>query len=104
MEPGYDDGGRLTSVKAKIRGASSFTDFVTQIAYNEKGQRDKIQYANNTMTKYTYDKKTFRLIRLLKTRNSGNDILQDINYTYDATGNIVEYDAPYLARYFREVW
>jgi hypothetical protein len=56
------------------------------------------------MTKYTYDKKTFRLTRLLTIRNSGQDILQDINYTYDATGNIVEYDVTYLARYFREVW
>jgi hypothetical protein len=28
----------------------SFTDFVTEITYNEKGQRNKIQYANSTMT------------------------------------------------------
>ena len=31
-----------------------------------------------------------RLKRLLTTRNSGADILQDLNYTYDPVGNIVE--------------
>ncbi|MEP3389776.1 MAG: RHS repeat-associated core domain-containing protein, partial [Reichenbachiella sp.] len=39
---------------------------------------------------YTYDERTFRLTRLLTTRNSGVDILQDLNYTFDPVGNIVE--------------
>ncbi|MEA3446458.1 MAG: hypothetical protein U9R19_17220, partial [Bacteroidota bacterium] len=78
------------TVMAKIRGASTFTDFVTDIDYNEKGQRTEIYYENGSKTAYTYDVESFRLTRLLTTRNTGQDILQDINYTYDAVGNIVE--------------
>jgi RHS repeat-associated protein len=37
-------------------------------------------------TAYTYDSKTFRLIRLLTER--GADILQDFEYTFDPQGNI----------------
>ncbi|MBI1185565.1 hypothetical protein GC194_14960 [bacterium] len=90
VEPGYNEAGFLESVKAKIRGAASYTDFVTDINYDEKGQRTKIVYGNGAQTKYTYDTNTYRLNRLLTTRNSGVDILQDIHYTYDPVGNIVE--------------
>ena len=64
--------------------------YVTNINYNEKGQRTEIYYGNGTKTKYVYDAQSFRLKRLLTTRNSGAEILQDLNYTYDAVGNIVE--------------
>ena len=58
--------------------------------YNEKGQRLNIYYGNNTKTRYYYNPLNFRLIRILTTRNNGQDILQDLNYTFDAVGNIVE--------------
>ncbi|MEP0367427.1 MAG: RHS repeat-associated core domain-containing protein [Cyclobacteriaceae bacterium] len=88
--PGYDDGGRLSAVDVKLRGAGTATSFVTDITYNERGQRDKIIYGNGSQTRYIYDVKTFRLTRLLTTKNTGADILQDLNYTYDPVGNIVE--------------
>ena len=65
-------------------------DYVTNINYNEKGQRTEIFYGNNTKTQYTYDPKTFRLTRLLTTRTSDSAKLQDLNYTYDPVGNITE--------------
>ena len=37
--------------RAKIHGAGSWTDFVTDINYDEKGQRTKIVYANGAQTK-----------------------------------------------------
>jgi len=40
--------------------------------------------------KNTYDQETFRIIRILTTRNTGQDIMQDLNYTFDAVGNITE--------------
>ena len=64
--------------------------YIGNINYNEKGQRTEIYYGNGSKTKYEYDSLTFRLTRLLTTRNTGQDILQDINYTYDAVGNIVQ--------------
>ena len=87
--PSYDDGGLLTAVESKLRGATTATPFVTTITYNERGQRKFITYANNTHTNYEYDEKTFRLTRLKTNRNT-SELLQDLNYTYDPAGNIVE--------------
>lgn len=86
----YNKAGLLENVQAKIRGITTYTEFVTNIDYNEKGQRTDIYYRNGSKTAYTYDDKSFRLTRLLTTRNTGQDTLQDINYTYDAVGNITE--------------
>jgi RHS repeat-associated protein len=86
--PEYDEGGLLKTVKAKLRNAAQATEFVKDIAYNPKGQRERITYGNGATTKYEYDEKTFRLTNLLTTRNNGTDKLQDLNYSYDQMGNI----------------
>ncbi len=86
---------------------------VTNIDYNEKGQRVLIQYGNGAETRYSYDPETFRLIHLYTRRNAaftedcGDEPppprfpapekplegkqcgLQNIHYTYDPSGNIV---------------
>ncbi|GAB7088929.1 SpvB/TcaC N-terminal domain-containing protein [Marinifilum fragile] len=80
----YNKAGLLESM------SSGGKAYINNINYNEKGQRTDIYYANGSKTKYEYDAKTFRLTRLLTTRNTGQDILQDLNYTYDPVGNIVE--------------
>ena len=88
--PSYNEAGLLEGVDVKIRGAANATNFVSNINYNEKGQREKLVYGNGAQTAYSYDESNFRLKRLLSTRNNGADILQDINYTHDPIGNIVE--------------
>ncbi|NPD85168.1 hypothetical protein HNS38_10380 [Lentimicrobium sp. L6] len=85
----YNKAGLLETVHAQVKGTTSVLA-VTNINYNEKGQRTEIYYGNGSKTKYEYDKETFRLNRLLTTRNTGIDILQDINYTYDPVGNITQ--------------
>jgi RHS repeat-associated protein len=80
----YNQAGLLETV------AKDTVLYVTNINYNEKGQRTDIYYGNGSKTKYEYDTQTFRLKRLLTTRNNGIDILQDISYIYDPVGNIVE--------------
>ena len=90
IQPQYDKGGLLKGVKAKLRGAAQSTDFITNITYNSKGQRDRIRYGNGSTTKYEYDEKTFRLKKLFTTRNNGTNVLQDLNYKYDPVGNITE--------------
>ena len=90
--PGYNEANLLESVDVKLRGSSTATNFVQNIDYDAKGQRERIRYGNGSTTGYTYDEKTFRLKRLLTTRNNGADILQDLNYTYDAAGNIAQID------------
>lgn len=60
--------------------------YINNIDYNEKGQRNFIQYGNFVKTTYTYDEKTFRLARLES--YAGSKKLQDLTYTYDPVGNI----------------
>jgi RHS repeat-associated protein len=86
----YNKAGLLETIKSQLRGVSTWTDFITNINYNEKGQRTEIYYDNGSKTSFYYDTENFRLTRLLTTRNTGSDILQDISYTYDPEGNITE--------------
>jgi RHS repeat-associated protein len=86
----YNKAGLPETISAHIRGSSYTTNFITNINYNEKGQRTDVYFGNQSKNRYDYDAKTFRLIRLLTTRNNGQDILQDLNYTYDPQGNIVQ--------------
>ncbi|AKU92966.1 RHS repeat domain-containing protein [Vulgatibacter incomptus] len=86
----YDEGGLLAGVDAKLRTSSAWSPFVTELAHNAKGQRERIVYANGTTTDSTYDPKTFRLKRLRTTRQSDGKVLQDLVYTHDPVGNITE--------------
>ena len=86
--PGYNEARLLETMDVLIRGSASKTSFVKNIDYDEKAQRVHIQFGNNVVTNYTYNPLTFRLVRLITTRNAGADILQDLNYTYDPVGNI----------------
>ncbi|WAS90969.1 SpvB/TcaC N-terminal domain-containing protein [Nannocystis punicea] len=87
----YDEGGRLLAVRSKLRGAGTATDFVDAIEYDAKGQRLRVVYANDTTTEYTYDRETFRVARIRTDRGGVNAAtMQDLKYTYDLVGNIVE--------------
>jgi RHS repeat-associated protein len=89
----YDAGGALKKVLFRHYAAvppvpNPFAEYVKDIRYDAKGQRQSILYGNNTVTSYTYDPKTYRLRRLLTTANSGAVIHQDLKYYYDPVGNI----------------
>ncbi len=98
--PVYNEANLLNSIKVRLRGANNLeTFFVTNIDYNAKGQRVRIEYGNGASTAYDYDKATFRLIHLKTTRPAGLNGLapqlfvdpatvQDLRYTYDPVGNI----------------
>jgi RHS repeat-associated protein len=87
--PGYNTASLLEKIDVQLHGSNVSTPFVTNINYNEKGQREEIFYGNNSKTKYSYDKETFRLKRLFTTRSNGI-ALQDLTYTYDPVGNITQ--------------
>jgi RHS repeat-associated protein len=90
----YNKAGLLNAV------ANKDSIYVNNIDYNEKGQRTKIEYGNGSFTNYLYDDKTFRLKQVLTYKNiaeaeeeiNNRNIksLQNLNYTYDPVGNIVE--------------
>lgn len=88
----YDQSGALIKVATQLPNESAFTDKVKNITYNEKGQRESIKYGNNVQTKYQYDPLSYRLTHIKTQANSNLNqvLLQDLQYTYDAVGNIVE--------------
>ena len=87
ITPSYNEAGLLNSETIAHADPAITTVYIKDIAYNEKGQREKIVYGNDVVTKFHYDKETFRLTRL-ETKRQNNDPLQDWHYTYDPVGNI----------------
>jgi RHS repeat-associated protein len=70
---------------------------VTNIKYDAKGQRIRIEYNeldHPIITQYKYDENTFRLTQLVTTRPKHPEVdkrtLQDLSYTYDPVGNITD--------------
>jgi RHS repeat-associated protein len=88
ITPVYNEANLLNRVEVQLKGAVTKTVFVQDIDYDAKGQRDRIVYGNNTVTKYTYDPKTFRLKELLTTGAQGTQLFQKLQYTFDPVGNI----------------
>ena len=77
---------------------------VTNIDYNAKGQRTRIDYGNGASTEHSYDEQTFRLVHLKTTTSSmvnpgllgrllgragaqPTSVFQDLFYTFDPAGN-----------------
>ena len=85
--PAYNEAGLLNEEKVEHDSPAVTSIYIEDIDYNEKGQRNKIIFGNDVITKYYYDKETFRLKRLESLRRNG-DVLQDLFYTYDPVGNI----------------
>jgi RHS repeat-associated protein len=108
IRPGYNEANLLERVDANLRGATAngqpvWTPFVSNIDYDAKGQRQRIDYGNGASTFYDYDPLTFRLVHLLTRRNAvtfPDDCpqpppaswpgcqVQSLHYTYDPVGNI----------------
>ena len=106
--PGYNEANLLERVDVNLRGATAngqpvWTPFVSNIDYDAKGQRQRIDYGSGARTFYTYDPLTFRLVHLLTRRNAvafPDDCpqpppvdwpgcqVQNLHYTYDPVGNI----------------
>lgn len=89
----YNEGGLLASVEADMRGATPATVFVGSIEYDVYGRRASVEHGNQATTTYAYDPLIFRVRRIHTTRAtapSDRRNVQDLNYTYDPVGNIVE--------------
>ena len=84
----YNEAALLESVSANVRGSASETAFVSRVDYDAQGRRSLIAYGNGTETTYAYDAVTQRLTRMRTT--DATRTFQDLTYTYDVVGNIVE--------------
>ncbi|WP_330254176.1 hypothetical protein OG874_06330 [Nocardia sp. NBC_00565] len=104
----FNEANLLNRVDVSPQGAATATSFVTNIDYNAKGQRLRIDYGNGATTTYAYDPSTFRLTNLRTTRPADPDatasqlftnatLVQDLRYTYDPVGNITRIEDAALA-------
>ncbi len=86
----YNINGQLSAIGQGLNGGTQECN-ISNIQYNEKGQRTDIIYKNGIHTTFTYDSLTYRLTRILSRRTEGGSerILQDLKYVYDPVGNIV---------------
>ena len=86
---GYDRGGQVISVTGSNYG-NEF-NYVTNILYDEYGQRTRIDYGNGTFTEYNYDPAR-RWLDTIKTENKWGQSYQNIAYSFDAVGNVLGYE------------
>ena len=102
LRPRYNRAGALEKValeRSAADGGLIDESFVERIAYNAKGQRLLIAYGNGIMTRYAYDPRTLRLLRMRTDRYQQPVALtyhptgaarQDLAYRSDLAGNILE--------------
>ena len=93
ITPEYNKTGVLTGEKVnhvnpETGALTEDKEYIKHIAYNEKGQREKIVYGNDVSTRFHYDQETFRLTHLESRKKDDANLLQDLHYTYDPSGNI----------------
>lgn len=87
QKPGYNQASLLENLYVQLPGQTT-EPFITNIDYNAKGQRKRIEYVNGVSTEYTYEQETFRLKQLFTNRNQSPKTLQKLSYYYDPIGNI----------------
>ena len=86
---GYDRGGQVVSVTGEHLGHEF--KYVTDILYDEYGQRTRIDYGNGTFTEYTYDPAR-RWLDSIRTENKWGQCYQNMTYSFDAVGNVLGYE------------
>ncbi|MCB9236148.1 MAG: hypothetical protein H6581_31155 [Bacteroidia bacterium] len=101
--PEYNYAGGLQKIKLYDPVTTTTEEYVSEIAYNARGQRILIAYGNGIMQRYTYDSQNYRLKRVRSegftisqsgqqityAYNSGT-VRQDLMHEYDLNGNIIQ--------------
>lgn len=91
---GYNDGGYLDTIFINIRGEQAnqdpltWTPIVQDVDRDAKNQIQSITYGNGVVTEHEHYDLTFRLKRLRTRQVSSGNVIQDLQYSYDAIGNV----------------
>ncbi len=86
----YDAGGLLARVHATPAGAPGFV-VLDGVEHDARQRRTRAGYGNGVVTRFRYDdSKSHRMTDVVTTGPSGT--LQDLHYTYDPIGNVVQVD------------
>lgn len=92
----YGESNLIAGVDVEIAG-SPVAPFLRKVEHNALGQRTRIEYAirsssgsytSGLVTRFDYDELTFRVQRIRTLRSKDGVALQDLNYTYDPSGNV----------------
>jgi YD repeat-containing protein len=89
----YHQSGPLKSVAVKLTQSNSLVNYVQDIEYNAKGQRESILYGNGTVTTYEYESETFRLQHLQTVRVHSRWMIKQ---TSSVTRIIIHMEGPRL--------
>lgn len=93
--PTYNEANFLEQLHVAKKAAAE-QPVINNLDYNARGQRTLCEHASplsgevSYRIEYSYDPETFRLTRLVTRRASDSVVLQDLRYTHDPVGNIVE--------------
>lgn len=83
----FGRGGLPQSVYFRKRDEQEQASLIKSVTYNEKRQCERVVFGNDVSTRYTYDPETFLIRRIFTVKKNG-EVLQDLNYTYDAAGHV----------------
>jgi RHS repeat-associated protein len=84
---GYD-GGELATVTGLLPGAAAATAFVTGVDHDARRRRTAITHGNGVAVRIDHDIYSGRPTAI--SARSGNTTIQDLTYTYDPVGNVVQ--------------
>ncbi|HET8642367.1 MAG TPA: SpvB/TcaC N-terminal domain-containing protein, partial [Pseudonocardiaceae bacterium] len=92
LRPAYNEAGLLERLDASLAVPGAGAEplhVITNVDHNARGQRVAVERGNGVRTTYEYDPATFRLVRVLTTRETGRgrERVQDLRHTYDPQGN-----------------
>ncbi len=86
----YNAGGYIETVQKKEASEGSFSNIVSNFNYSPVGQVSRTEYANGAVTTNTYDPATLYRLSNKQTILGGSQQAQNISYSYDALGNILQ--------------
>lgn len=88
----YDVAGQLKGSWLTLKGGKEQT-IIASLTYSAAGQKLREEHGNGVVTTYTYEAETQRLTRIKTERPAGHasgaKVLQDLRYTYDPVGNVL---------------
>ncbi len=84
---GYDSGGQVNSATG-VKGAFNYT-YLARMDYDKFDQRLLMQTGNGVKSTYAYDPATRELANLNSQLSDGSQF-QNLSYTYDKVGNILQ--------------
>lgn len=102
--PTFNEANLLETFGAQLRGSGAAVTFLEAQDYDAKGQRQFARYGNGLITFYEYEPDTYRLSRILTKRAGESDAqsVQNLQYTYDPKGNVVQVrDAAQQTHFFQ---